>query len=82
MTQYQVQRFPMFKTGAEFENFLKPFSNMISAIISLESAKERNYGYEWRILPVVSETGRSKGYVNNDQCHAALRSGHTGGAST
>jgi hypothetical protein len=67
--QYQVQRISMFKAGAQFENFLRPFSTIASAIVSLEGAEEKHYGYEWRILPVVSETGRSKGYVDNKKNH-------------
>ncbi len=78
---YQVQRRPMFTTGAQFSNFLRPFSTMLAAIISLENNKENNYGYEWRILPVTSVTGRSKGYANNNQHHAAVCSCRTGGTS-
>ncbi len=39
---YQVQRRPMFTTGAQFGNFLRPFSTMLAAIISLENNKENN----------------------------------------
>jgi len=79
---YQVQRRPMFTADAQFGNFLRPFSTMLAAIISIENNKENSYGYEWRILPVTSVTGRSKGYVNNNQCNTAVRSCRAGGSST
>ena len=80
--QYQVQRRSMFTGGTQFENFLRPFSTMLAAIVSLENAKEKQYGYEWRILPVVSEIGRSKGYAGKNQRHTAVCNCHAGSSST